>query len=147
MLETVRTSQNRTQTCDLLVRPDFMYQTNTRKSLVHGFGIRFRSLLCHRSVCGSVVISTQSAVTLYFFVIFVTDSHRPLLISYRFSHAGDYCQLLQHWGPRHNTPHQPTWNRLTKLLHTVEQPSSKRGSKCILPMRTAAERGPSTMPD
>ena len=102
------------QTCDRLVRPDFMYQTNMRKSLVHGFG---------------------------------TDSHRPLLISYRFSHAGDYCQLLQHWGPRHNTPHQPTWNRLTKLLHTVEQPSSKRGSKCILPMRTAAERGPSTMPD
>ena len=39
MLETVRTSQNRTQTCDLLVRPDFMYQTNMRKSLVHGFGI------------------------------------------------------------------------------------------------------------
>ena len=41
MLETVRTSQNRTQTCDLLVRPDFMYQTNMRKSLVSGFGIVF----------------------------------------------------------------------------------------------------------
>ena len=41
MLETVRTSQNQTQTCDLLVRPDFMYQTNMRKSLVHGFGIVF----------------------------------------------------------------------------------------------------------
>ena len=43
MLETVRTSQNRTQTCDLLVRPDFMYQTNMRivwyMVLVSSFGI------------------------------------------------------------------------------------------------------------
>ena len=41
MLETVRTSQNRTPTCDLLVRPNFMYQTNTRKSLVLAFVIVF----------------------------------------------------------------------------------------------------------
>ena len=29
------------QTCDRLVRPDFMYQTDTRKSLVFAFGTRF----------------------------------------------------------------------------------------------------------
>lgn len=32
------------QTCDRLVRPDFMYQTDTRESLVLAFGIHFWSL-------------------------------------------------------------------------------------------------------
>ena len=32
------------QTCDRLVRPDLMYQTDTRKSLLLAFGTHFRSM-------------------------------------------------------------------------------------------------------
>ena len=61
MLETVRTSQNRTQTCDLLVRPDFMYQTNMRKSLVSSFGIVSSPLSQARRWDGSVSIPKNIA--------------------------------------------------------------------------------------
>ena len=48
------------QTCDRLVRPDFMYQTDTRKSLVFAFGTRFWSLSGYRHVAPTLALVAGS---------------------------------------------------------------------------------------